>query len=224
MHAHGLAAMRPVGVAAELRGSARTVTKGLVIGIFCYKVRGLTGGTMAIVEPLDLHQEPVRPEWIDYNGHMNVAYYVLAFDHAVDSFYDWLGLDEDYRRRTGGSTFAVESHVTYQRELKLGDPMRFTVQLLGADAKRMHHFYRMYHAQEGFLAATCEWLSLHIDLEQRKVAPFAPDLLKRIEAVVAAHASLPFPDEAGRVIKRLGEGATVRPVAAETVVVGSKRA
>ncbi len=78
-----------------------------------------------IAAPLELHHETVRPEWIDYNGHMNVAYYVLAFDLATDSFFDFLGLDEAYRETSGNSTFAVEAHITYQRELAEGDPLRF---------------------------------------------------------------------------------------------------
>ena len=72
---------------------------------------------MPVPAPLDLHREPVRPEWIDYNGHMNVAYYLLAFDHACDAFLDYMGMDDASRARTGGTTFTVEAHVTYQREV-----------------------------------------------------------------------------------------------------------
>ena len=162
---------------------------------------------MAVAAPLDLHRARVRPEWIDDNGHMNVAYYVLAFDRAVDTAYGYLGLDADYRHRTGGTTFAAESHVTYQRELKSGDPIRCTTQILGFDAKRLHHFHRMYHAEEGYLAATCEWLSLHVDLERRRVAPFAPEILSRFAEVMESHAALPWPEEAGRAIRRLASPA-----------------
>ena len=153
---------------------------------------------MPIPAPLQLHQESVRPEWIDYNGHMNVAYYVLAFDHAVDAFLDFIGMDEDYRKRTGGTTFSVDCHVTYQREVSDGDPLRFTSQLLAYDEKRIHHFHHMYHAEDGFLAATCEWLSLHVDLEARRVVPMGADIATRLAATLQSHKDLPRPAEAGR--------------------------
>lgn len=86
---------------------------------------------------LELHTESVRTEWIDYNGHMNVAYYVLAFDHATDAFLDYLGMDEHYRDERRCSVFTAEAHVTYDREVRLGDPLRFTTQLLDWDAKRV---------------------------------------------------------------------------------------
>jgi len=156
---------------------------------------------MTIPAPLESHRETVRPEWIDYNGHMNVAYYVLAFDHATDRFLDDLGLDDAHRAATGGSTFAVESHITYLREVAEGDPLRFTTQLLAFDAKRIHFFHRMYHAHEGFLAATSEWLTLYVDLNTRRVAEFPAEIRERLAAMAAAHAPLGWPEEAGRVIK-----------------------
>ena len=150
---------------------------------------------------LALHQEVVRPEWIDYNGHMNVAYFLLTFDHATDAFFDYVGLDEDYRRRTGGSTFAVESHITYRQEVAEGDLLRFTTQLLGYDDKRLHYIHHMYQAEEGFLAAACEWLSLHVDLERRRVSAFPEEIARRLAALAAAQAELPLPEEAGQSIR-----------------------
>ena len=155
-----------------------------------------------------IHREVVRPEWIDYNGHMNVAYFVLAFDLAIDAVWDELGFDDDYRSRTGCSTFAAESHTTYQREMNLGDEMLFTVQILGYDAKRIHHFYRMYHAREGYLAATCEWMNLHVSLEKRRVVPMPADVLAALERLSAGQPKLPWPDEAGRPIRRVGRAAS----------------
>jgi len=150
--------------------------------------------------PLALYRETVHPEWIDYNGHMNVAYYVLAFDHATDAFFDFLGLDEAYRTGNNCSTFAVESHVTYVRELHAGDPMRFATRLVGYDEKRLHYFHYMYHGEDGFLAATAEWLSLHVDMGTRRVTPMPRALLDRLAAVHAEHARLPLPPELGHVI------------------------
>jgi len=144
----------------------------------------------------------VRPEWIDYNGHMNVAYFVLAFDLAVDALWARVGFDGAYRERTGCSTFAAEAHVTYQRELREGERMQFTLQLLGYDEKRVHQFYRMYHAASGALAATSEWMSLHVSLGQRRVTPMGERALAVLERLFAAHRDLPWPDEAGRPIRR----------------------
>jgi acyl-CoA thioester hydrolase len=155
---------------------------------------------MPIDAPLSLHRDTVRPEWIDFNGHMNVAYYVLAFDRATDKFFDWLGLDEAYRQATNRSTFALEQHILYLREVRLGDPLRFTTQLIDHDAKRIHYFHRMYHDGEGYLAATTEIVSLHVDLGRRRgVALGAPENA-RLLALAAAHAELPRPEQCGRAI------------------------
>lgn len=155
-----------------------------------------------IEAPFDRHRAVVQPEWIDYNGHMNVAYYLLAFDHATDAFFDYLGLDAAHRQATGGSTFAGDIHLTYQREVRQGDPLRITSQLLGYDDKRLRFFQRMYHAEEGFLAATMESLSLYVDLNRRRVALFPEAISRRLAAVFAAHRGLPLPPEAGRVIAK----------------------
>ena len=91
--------------------------------------------------PLALHRETVRPEWIDYNGHMNVAYYVLAFDHATETLFETLGIGEDYVRAAKCSLFVVDMHVTYEQELVAGDRLRFETQILGHD-QRLHLFHR----------------------------------------------------------------------------------
>lgn len=142
----------------------------------------------------------VRPAWIDYNGHMNVAYYVLAFDLVVDEVFNLIGLTKAYREESGRSTFAIESHVTWQRELHQGDPLRITVQFLGYDGKRMHSIYHMYHAEEGYLAATSEWLQISVDMNARRSAPFEAQVGDRIRALVERHSSLPKPPEVGRVM------------------------
>jgi acyl-CoA thioester hydrolase len=155
---------------------------------------------MSIDAPLSLHRDTVRPDWIDFNGHMNVAYYVLAFDGATDKFFDWLGLDAAYRQATNRSTFALEHHVVYLREVGLGDPLRFTTQLIDHDAKRVHYFHSMYHARDGYLAATSEIISMHVDLGTRRSIALAPPDDARLIALAAAHAALPRPEQCGRVI------------------------
>ena len=155
---------------------------------------------MSIPAPLELHSESVLPEWIDYNGHMNVAYYVLAFDHATDAFLDYIGLDHPYKTRIGVTTFVADMNVTYIREVVEGDALRFTTQLLEFDDRKFRYFHSMYHAGQGYLAATNELLSLHIDLPTRRVGRMGGVILERLQQVSDAHASLPVPTGAGRVL------------------------
>ena len=143
----------------------------------------------------------VKPEWIDINGHMNVAYYVLAFDLAVDTLWFKFGITEDHIRTNLSSTFAVEAHVLYRRELKLDDPYVVTSQILGYDQKRIHQFQRMYHAVDGFLAASAEWMNLHVDLQTRRVAPWPKNILSGIRTHVATQGDWPYPDDAGRIMR-----------------------
>lgn len=155
---------------------------------------------MRIESPLCLYTGVVPPQWIDYNGHMNVAYYVLAFDHATDAFLDYLGMGPNYRDRENCSTFVVETHVNYQRELVAGDPMRITTQLLGFDSKRIHYFHRLYHAARGFLSATTELMVIHVDLDERHSASMPLPVLDRLGAVMAQHIQLSRPPQSGRVM------------------------
>ncbi len=150
--------------------------------------------------PLDRHRAVVRPEWIDPNGHMNVGYYLVAFDHASDAICKQLGVGWDYTEHRLGMIFALEARVSYHRELHAGDPLRFTAQILDYDAKRVHLFQSMYHAEAGWLASTNELLFMHIDFETRRAAPWRDETMRRLEAIAAAHKVLPRPETAGRVI------------------------
>ena len=153
----------------------------------------------------------VLPEWIDLNAHMNVAYYLLAFDQAVDALWAEFGLTEEYLRKHNSSTIAVESHVTWQREIVEGDPYVITAQLLAWDDKRIHQFQRMYHAGEGFLAATCEWMNLHFDPAGRRVAPWPDDIRARIADFAENQGEQPWPQEAGRHMQVRQPIFTMRP-------------
>lgn len=155
---------------------------------------------VVVPAPLDLHRETVSPQWIDYNGHMNLAYYMLAFDHATDAFFDYLGLGAAYLAADGGSTFTLEAHITYEREMMAGAPMRFETQLLGHDAKRLHYMHFMYHGDEGWLSSTNELISLHVDMAARRSAPIPEAIRQRLDAVAASHGKLARPQQAGRVI------------------------
>ncbi len=154
----------------------------------------------APARPLETHTGTVLPGWIDYNGHMNLSYYVLLFDFATDTLLEHLGLTPAFRARRNASTFSAEIHVTYLRELRLGDPVRITTQLLDHDARRIHYFHRMHHGKEGFLAATNELLSLYVDMEVRRVTQMPPAIRRRVAALGRVHEHLPKPEQAGSVI------------------------
>ena len=143
-----------------------------------------------------IHEGVVRREWIDINGHMNVAFYVLAFDQAVDDLLGRAGITDDYIRETGGTTFAVESHVRYRRELMADQRYRIESQILAYDAKRVHQFQRMYHAGEHYLAATAEWMNLHVDLATRRVSPWPDSILRGLAELAAAQPRTPLPKDA----------------------------
>ena len=142
----------------------------------------------------------VEEAWIDYNGHLNMAYYNVLFDRAVDELYEVIGVGPDYLNATGHSTFTAEVHVRYLRELRANDPVRVTIQLLAHDATRLHYFESLHHAEEGWLSATSENMSLQVDMAARKTAPFPEAIERRIATMMEAHAKLPFPDGAGRSI------------------------
>lgn len=149
---------------------------------------------------LTLPEQTVQKEWIDYNGHMNVAYYVLAFDHATDRFFEILDLSVDYVARCNCSCFVLETHVTYDREVVEGDPLAFNLQLLDFDHKRMHYYLRMTHRDEGYLAAASELMIMHIDLEARRAAPMPEETLQRLQWIAASQKQLERPEGAGRVM------------------------
>lgn len=147
----------------------------------------------------------IEPQWIDYNGHLNVAYYQVLFDRAVDEVYEPLGIGPEYLKERGHSTMVAEAHVRYRREVHEKDPVRVTVQLIDYDAKRFHLFAQLLHATENWLAATCETMTLHVDMTAKKVAPFPHDVLAAFARMKAAHAALPVPDDVGRRIAMPGK-------------------
>ncbi|MBI2717487.1 MAG: thioesterase family protein [Rhizobiales bacterium] len=141
--------------------------------------------------------QAVEDQWIDYNGHFNMAYYNVIFDRCGDEAFALLGLGPDYVKERNRSFFTLEAHVTYLRELHAGDRVRVTVQLLDHDAKRVHYVQEMFHAEEGWLACVTENIVMHVDMTAKKSAPFPPDVLARIAAMEMAHGALPVPSQVG---------------------------
>ncbi len=139
----------------------------------------------------------IEPQWIDYNGHLNMAYYTVLFERGHEEFSAELGLGPDYAKARKLTTYTAEIHLCYVRELHRGDQVEVTLQLLDHDEKRLHTYQELRHA-DGWLSATCETLTLHVDMAGPKVAPFPADIAERLEAAGAAHAQLPRPERAGR--------------------------
>jgi acyl-CoA thioester hydrolase len=147
----------------------------------------------------------VEPGWIDYNGHLNMAYYNVLFDRAVDEAYELLGCGLAYLQQTKHSTFTAEAHIRYLKELHAGDPVHVTFQLLDFDSKRMHYFERLFHAEEGWLSATSENMVLHVDMTAKKTAPFPEAITAQLRRLKSAHAHLAVPEGAGRRIAMPGK-------------------
>ena len=116
----------------------------------------------------------------------------------MDEAYELLGIGLDYAKQRRHSVYTAEVHVRFLRELHAGDPVRVTFQLLGYDAKRLHYFEQLFHAAEGWVSATSENLSLHVDMQARKTAAFPSQVAARLAEMKASHSRLPVPEAAGR--------------------------
>ena len=130
---------------------------------------------MSGIEPF---RQQVRPEWIDYNGHLSEAYYVLVFGFATDALMEQIGLDETYRAETGCSLYTVEAHVRYLHEVAPDSALLVTTRIVGGGAKKLRICHEM--AVDGSLVATEEILALHVDGEQGKATPFPEPVARRI--------------------------------------------
>ena len=149
---------------------------------------------------LKAHKEPVRSEWVDYNGHMNVAYYMLVFDHASDAFLDQIGVDQAFRDLTNSSVFVVEAHITYEKEVMEGDPLIVTTQVLDFDAKRIHLFHRMVREGGDETISTNELMFLCVDMKARLSAPIPETISAVLGELQKSQQAMPTPHQAGRSI------------------------
>ena len=132
----------------------------------------------------------VKPEWIDYNKHMTVPRYFDAILNSINLWFDQeADLGESYMAATGHSMFTVQSHWNYLRELLLGDPLTVTLQLLQADINKIRYICHLYHAEKDYLAATGEFLVVHVNMQTRKTASFSEDKLMQLKAMQTRHAS-----------------------------------
>lgn len=144
--------------------------------------------------------QAIEPGWIDYNGHLNMAYYNVLFDRAADAFVVHAGLGPDYVTTRGGSYMTVEIHVCYVRELMLTDLVVVHARVLDVDDKRLQLYCELRHATEGWLSATSEQMYLHVDMATRKTAPWPADIRAALDRMKAAADTLPRPERAGRAV------------------------
>ena len=128
---------------------------------------------------LHISSQKIKKEWTDYNGHMNVAYYVLIFDlYAAEILMTKFNMGEKSAKETNKSTMVVESHITYNQELKEGDEVDLNLIYFSHDKKRLLYKFEMKHKTKKYLASTIEILALYVDLEKRKVAEFEDEKIK----------------------------------------------
>src|ERR1700733_617865 len=137
-----------------------------------------------------LHRAVVRPEWIDYNGHMNEAYYVLIFGDATDAFYDHVGLDDTARRRDDVSIYTVEAHIRYLVEAPVGTELRIATRVLAHDAKRLRLHHAMHRARDGVTLAVTELAALHVNKSTLRASPFGAVAAARIAGIAHAQSAL----------------------------------
>jgi len=142
----------------------------------------------------------VLQEWVDYNGHLRDAHYLLVFSHATDALMELFGLDEAGRKATGHSIFTLESHINYLLEVKQGTPIEVRTQILGADAKRLNVYHTLHVADAEPVLAANQQMLLNVDMSGPRAAPFAPCVAPRVQALAAGHLGMPTPKYAGRSI------------------------
>jgi acyl-CoA thioester hydrolase len=142
----------------------------------------------------------IEDQWIDYNGHFNMAYYNVLFDRAADQVFETLGLGPAYVKATNNSFFTLETHTSYLRELRASDLVVVESQIIDCDHKRVHYVQLMKQAADGWTACVLEAIVAHVDLALHKTSNFPDDVQSRISALHAAHQNLPLPVQVGHKI------------------------
>ena len=149
---------------------------------------------------LTTYQTRIIPDWVDYNGHLRDAFYLLIFSYATDALMDRLGMDSDNRETSGHSLFTLELHLNYLHEVKLDADVEVHTQIIGHDSKRLHLYHSLHLTGDEKALAGNEQMLLHVDLDGPRSAPFSEEILHTLQAIVADQADLPAPEYIGRVI------------------------
>ncbi|TFY95763.1 thioesterase [Pseudomonas nabeulensis] len=149
---------------------------------------------------LTTYTTTLQPDWVDYNGHLRDAFYLLIFSYATDALMDTLGLDSQNREASGHSLFTLELHLNYLHEVKLGAEVEVRTQLIDHDAKRLHLYHSLHLTSDEKELAGNEQMLLHVDLAGPQATPFTETTLQRLTAITAEQTDLPLPALLGRVI------------------------
>ena len=137
-----------------------------------------------------LSSQKIIKDWIDYNDHMNVSYYILIFDkYGSDTLNDLFLMGEDSAKKTKKSTMIVESYITYNQELRLNDEVDINCVYFNHDDKRLHYKMEIIHKEKKYLASTIEILALYVDLEKRKVADFEEEKIQIMDKFIKKNKS-----------------------------------
>ncbi|MEO1551761.1 MAG: thioesterase family protein [Pseudomonadota bacterium] len=149
-----------------------------------------------------VHKTPattVPPDWIDYNGHMNVAYYTMAIDQAIDHLLETaLGVGESFVKSAAMGPYALQSHICYLGELLEGEAFAAEILVIDCDPKRLHLMIQLKRSPDGALAATCEQLLMNVDLTERRGAPYPDWAQARMVKMKSDHAETPRPAQLGQ--------------------------
>ena len=149
---------------------------------------------------LTTYSTPILEEWVDYNGHLRDAFYLLIFSYATDALMDRMGLDSQNREASGHSLFTLEVHLNYLHEVKLGAHVEVRTQLIGHDKKRLHVYHSLHRVGDERALASNEQMLLHVDLAGPRSAPFGEHSLALLQAIEDQQRDLPRPEHVGRVI------------------------
>lgn len=156
-----------------------------------------------LADPLKLHRDSVKPEWVDYNDHMTESRYLQAFGDASDALFRYIGVDGEYHAG-GHSYYTVETHLNFFREATVDQQFYVSTQLLGGDDKRIHLFHAMHATDDDSKLATTEQMLLHVNTAEGRTCAARPEILARLKRIITAHAHLPKPEQAGRSIQSRG--------------------
>lgn len=153
---------------------------------------------------LTTYRTAVLPDWVDYNGHLRDAYYLLIFSYATDALMERIGLDADARGQSGHSLFTLEAHINYLHEVKLDTEVWVQTQIIGFDKKRLHLYHSLHRAGFDEALAASEQMLLHVDLAGPKSAPFGQGTITCLQNIVDQQKEEVPPRYVGRIISLPG--------------------
>ncbi|AIR88499.1 thioesterase family protein [Pseudomonas cremoricolorata] len=146
------------------------------------------------------YRTEVQADWVDYNGHLRDAYYLLIFSYATDALMERIGLDADSRGQSGHSLFTLEAHINYLHEVKLGTEVWVETQIVGFDHKRVQVYHSLHRAEFDEALAASEQMLLHVDLAGPRAAPFEAYSVTALQALDSGQHDAPHPVHRARAL------------------------